>query len=274
MSLSYFNSEYYTSLVSWSVKTCKNRHFCWLSTVCVCLYQAESLSKVGVYVFLRENLLARQTLEHTLGLGHTGATDLDVAMFHRNGGTLTHDNLHACTYSHLHTLLNCSLVILDLSNSSVCDHVMSELVSFSLSILLVVCQVRTQTQILISHWKRSGVCPSHHQRARTMCACVDASSGASNGLVTANVYSQSPPTTVEKVPKLLLQFIIEARGVQEVSFILRFVITVSVWNCSCVRSGWQWPALLLASAGRLWGTLTAEMGLRAPSRGRLQQGCS
>ncbi|XP_016095087.1 cadherin EGF LAG seven-pass G-type receptor 3-like [Sinocyclocheilus grahami] len=32
----------------------------------------------------RENLLARQTLEHTLG--HTGATDLDVAMFHRNGG--------------------------------------------------------------------------------------------------------------------------------------------------------------------------------------------
>ncbi|KAI4874532.1 hypothetical protein NFI96_008030 [Prochilodus magdalenae] len=32
----------------------------------------------------RENLLARQTAEHTLG--HTGATDLDVAMFHRNGG--------------------------------------------------------------------------------------------------------------------------------------------------------------------------------------------
>ncbi|XP_063065516.1 cadherin EGF LAG seven-pass G-type receptor 3 [Engraulis encrasicolus] len=32
----------------------------------------------------RENLLARQTLEHTLG--HTGATDLDVAMFHRDGG--------------------------------------------------------------------------------------------------------------------------------------------------------------------------------------------
>ncbi len=147
--------------------------------------------------------MARQTLEHTLG--HTGATDLDVAMFHRNGGTLTHNNLHACTYSHLHTLLNCLLVILYLSNSSVCHYVMSELVSFSLSILLVVCQVRTQTQILISHWKRSGVCPSHHQRARTMCACVDASSGASNGLVIANVYSQIPPTTVEKVPKLLLQ---------------------------------------------------------------------
>lgn len=148
--------------------------------------------------------MARQTLEHTLG--HTGATDLDVAMFHRNGGTLTHNNLHACTYSHLHTLLHCSLVILYSSffNSSVCDHVMSELVSFILSILLVVCQVRTQTQILISHWKRSGVCPSHHQKARTMCACVDASSDASNGLATANVYSQSPPTTVEKVPKLLL----------------------------------------------------------------------
>ncbi|KAM6977742.1 cadherin EGF LAG seven-pass G-type receptor 3 [Aplochiton taeniatus] len=32
----------------------------------------------------RENLLARQTLEHNLG--HTGATDLDVAMFHRDGG--------------------------------------------------------------------------------------------------------------------------------------------------------------------------------------------
>ncbi|TRY66866.1 hypothetical protein DNTS_033032, partial [Danionella cerebrum] len=32
----------------------------------------------------RENLLARQTLEHNLA--HTGATDLDVAMFHRNGG--------------------------------------------------------------------------------------------------------------------------------------------------------------------------------------------
>ncbi|KAK1801130.1 hypothetical protein P4O66_022831 [Electrophorus voltai] len=32
----------------------------------------------------RENLLAHQTAEHTLG--HTGATDLDVAMFHRNGG--------------------------------------------------------------------------------------------------------------------------------------------------------------------------------------------
>uniref|UniRef100_A0A8D0CH87 Cadherin EGF LAG seven-pass G-type receptor 3 n=1 Tax=Scleropages formosus TaxID=113540 RepID=A0A8D0CH87_SCLFO len=32
----------------------------------------------------RENLLARQTLEHNLG--HTGATDLDVAMFHRDKG--------------------------------------------------------------------------------------------------------------------------------------------------------------------------------------------
>ncbi|XP_030641031.1 cadherin EGF LAG seven-pass G-type receptor 3 [Chanos chanos] len=42
----------------------------------------------------RENLLARQTLEHSLG--HTGATDLDVAMFHRDGGTLTHNHVHAC----------------------------------------------------------------------------------------------------------------------------------------------------------------------------------
>ncbi|XP_036388557.1 LOW QUALITY PROTEIN: cadherin EGF LAG seven-pass G-type receptor 3 [Megalops cyprinoides] len=33
----------------------------------------------------RENLLARQTLEQNL-LSHTGATDLDVAMFHRDGG--------------------------------------------------------------------------------------------------------------------------------------------------------------------------------------------
>ncbi|KAF7695487.1 cadherin EGF LAG seven-pass G-type receptor 3 [Silurus meridionalis] len=32
----------------------------------------------------RENLLARQTAEHMLG--HKGATDLDVAMFHRDGG--------------------------------------------------------------------------------------------------------------------------------------------------------------------------------------------
>ncbi|XP_034027333.1 cadherin EGF LAG seven-pass G-type receptor 3-like [Thalassophryne amazonica] len=32
----------------------------------------------------RENLLARQTLEQAIG--HTGATDLDVAMFHRDGG--------------------------------------------------------------------------------------------------------------------------------------------------------------------------------------------
>uniref|UniRef100_A0A8C2F1H4 Cadherin, EGF LAG seven-pass G-type receptor 3 n=1 Tax=Cyprinus carpio TaxID=7962 RepID=A0A8C2F1H4_CYPCA len=40
--------------------------------------------KIWHIFFLRENLLARQTLEHTLG--HTGATDLDVAMFHRNGG--------------------------------------------------------------------------------------------------------------------------------------------------------------------------------------------
>uniref|UniRef100_A0AAR2KET1 Cadherin, EGF LAG seven-pass G-type receptor 3 n=1 Tax=Pygocentrus nattereri TaxID=42514 RepID=A0AAR2KET1_PYGNA len=36
------------------------------------------------HFIFRENLLARQTAEHTLG--HTGATDLDVAMFHRNGG--------------------------------------------------------------------------------------------------------------------------------------------------------------------------------------------
>ncbi|XP_051950332.1 cadherin EGF LAG seven-pass G-type receptor 3 [Xyrauchen texanus] len=42
----------------------------------------------------RENLLARQSLEHTLA--HTGATDLDMAMFHRNGGTLKHNNFHAC----------------------------------------------------------------------------------------------------------------------------------------------------------------------------------
>uniref|UniRef100_A0A9J8BMA7 Cadherin, EGF LAG seven-pass G-type receptor 3 n=1 Tax=Cyprinus carpio carpio TaxID=630221 RepID=A0A9J8BMA7_CYPCA len=54
-----------------------------ISSVSSARSQTESL-KVGVYAFLRENLLARQTLEHTLG--HTGATDLDVAMFHRNGG--------------------------------------------------------------------------------------------------------------------------------------------------------------------------------------------
>lgn len=44
-------------------------------------------------VHIRENLLARQTLEQNLV--HTGATDLDVAMFHRDGGT--------CAYSVGHT---------------------------------------------------------------------------------------------------------------------------------------------------------------------------
>uniref|UniRef100_A0A667XKB3 Cadherin EGF LAG seven-pass G-type receptor 3 n=1 Tax=Myripristis murdjan TaxID=586833 RepID=A0A667XKB3_9TELE len=36
------------------------------------------------YTLTSENLLARQTLEQNIG--HTGATDLDVAMFHRDGG--------------------------------------------------------------------------------------------------------------------------------------------------------------------------------------------
>lgn len=62
-----------------------------------------------------------------------------------------------------------------------------------------------------------------------MCACVDASSDASNGLVIVNVYSQSPLTTVEKVLISLLQnsyiFIdSEARGVQNISFILSFMM--------------------------------------------------
>lgn len=152
--------------------------------------------------------------------------------------------------------------------------------SFFIALTLSVCQVKTQTQILISHWRRRGVCPSRHRRARTTCACVDASSDASNGLVIVNVYSQSPPTTVEKVLISLLQMPIlllivkpnECRTL--VSFLVSWCPTVSVWNCLCVRSGWQWPALLLASAGRLWGALSAEMGLRAPPRGRLQQGRS
>lgn len=40
-----------------------------------------------VELLSRENLLARQTAEHMLG--HKGATDLDVAMFHRDGGNHT-----------------------------------------------------------------------------------------------------------------------------------------------------------------------------------------
>lgn len=42
--------------------------------------------------------------------------------------------------------------------------------------------------------------------------------------------------------------------------------------CVPDRSGWQWPSILLASFGRVWDTYHAEMGLRAPPGGRLQQG--
>uniref|UniRef100_A0A3P8VAA9 Cadherin EGF LAG seven-pass G-type receptor 3 n=1 Tax=Cynoglossus semilaevis TaxID=244447 RepID=A0A3P8VAA9_CYNSE len=41
-------------------------------------------STVSSVSSVRENLLGRQTLDQTIG--HTGATDLDVAMFHRDGG--------------------------------------------------------------------------------------------------------------------------------------------------------------------------------------------
>ncbi|KPP64742.1 cadherin EGF LAG seven-pass G-type receptor 3-like [Scleropages formosus] len=44
-----------------------------------------TISSVSSARYIQENLLARQTLEHNLG--HTGATDLDVAMFHRDKGT-------------------------------------------------------------------------------------------------------------------------------------------------------------------------------------------
>lgn len=139
--------------------------------------------------------------------------------------------MHVRIHTHnTYTLLNCSLFILYSLVAMSCDKSRSELVTLSLLLsLLLLCQVKTQTQILISHWRRRGVCPSRHRRARTMCACVDASSDASNGLVIVNVYSQSPLTTVEKVLISLLQnsyiFIdSEARGVQNISFILSFMM--------------------------------------------------
>lgn len=52
--------------------------------VCSALYKMPMQSLLCC-VHIRENLLARQTLEQNLV--HTGATDLDVAMFHRDGGT-------------------------------------------------------------------------------------------------------------------------------------------------------------------------------------------
>lgn len=59
----------------------------------------------------------------------------------------------------------------------------------------------------------------------------------------------------------------------------RFHLMNCYWNWwvfvlfVCDRSGWQWPSVLLASFGGVWDTHPAEVGLRAPPRGRLQQGC-
>lgn len=59
----------------------------WTYMFYICVY---FILYVAVFTFIfiiRENLLARQTLEQNLV--QTGATDLDVAMFHRDGGKRT-----------------------------------------------------------------------------------------------------------------------------------------------------------------------------------------
>lgn len=150
--------------------------------------------------------MARQALEHTLA--HTGATDLDVAMFHRNGGTLTHNNLHACTYTHIHNNYTPYLFLFFIQKFAVVDICFDNsgrniILNLFLSLVLFVCmsfsQVRIQTLILISHWRRREVSPSHLLRARTTFVCVDASIGASSAPLTESVCSQNQRTMVEKV---------------------------------------------------------------------------
>lgn len=163
-------------------------------------------SQCIIHAFLRENLLARQALEHTLA--HTGATDLDVAMFHRNGGTLTHNNLHAWTYTLTRknytpclVLLKC--LLLDITVLTTLSEICIRDLFFS--------QVRIQTLILTSHWRRREVCPSRLLRARTTFVCADASIGASSVPLTASVCSQNKRKMVEKV--LLSSFAVICGGV-------------------------------------------------------------
>lgn len=61
--------------------------------LCVCVCVSSLLSSLPA----RENLLARQTLEQNIV--HPGATDLDVAMFHRDGGERTNTTVHTDAHS-------------------------------------------------------------------------------------------------------------------------------------------------------------------------------
>lgn len=60
-------------------------------------------------------------------------------------------------------------------------------------------QVRTQTQTLISLWRRRGVCQSHLLRVTTMCVSVGGSNAVSNAPITVRDYSLTPPTMAPKV---------------------------------------------------------------------------
>lgn len=166
--------------------------------------------------------MARQALEHTLA--HTGATDLDVAMFHRNGGTLTHNNLHACTYTltrknYTPCLVLCFIEMFAIGhicfdNSEIC--------------ILFFPQVRIQTLILTSHWRRREVCPSLLLRARTTFVCADASIGASSVPLTASVCSQNKRKMVEKV--LLSSFAVICGGVS-----MCFLVNCYLWSIPLPR---------------------------------------
>lgn len=124
-------------------------------------------------VHIRENLLARQTLEQNLV--HTGATDLDVAMFHRDGGT----SVYSVGYTYPFVSKEWHICFI---SSLVSSH-----------------QVRTRTQTRTCPWRRSAVSPSRPLRVRTMSDFVGASSGDSSGPTTARGCSLSPPRMAPKV---------------------------------------------------------------------------
>lgn len=149
-----------------------------LSCVSACTLSVPLLSSFA----FRENLLARQTLEQNII--HTGATDLDVAMFHRDGGkhTHTHSGWNEQTWVTPPNLL-----------LSIC---LSVFLVFPLSLSS---QVRTRIQTQIFRWRRSTVFPSLPLRARTTSASVGVSSDGSSAPITVSVCSPSPPTTTPKV---------------------------------------------------------------------------
>lgn len=83
-------------------------------------------------VHIRENLLARQTLEQNLV--HTGATDLDVAMFHRDGGTSEYLLICLTGVTHLFHFFICSSLLLSPGEDSDSDSDLSMEEERSLSI--------------------------------------------------------------------------------------------------------------------------------------------